>query len=77
MTYPKSNKKRVQSRSSMKKASHSQYWSDFDKKNKIMGERIEVFVRESNIQIAHPKVSSKEQKSVSTIVTSKGKIIID
>ena len=77
MTETKLSKKRSRSMSSIRKATNSQYWSELSKTSKIMEERVAIFVKQTNIQIVHPNQSVETHTSISTIITTKGKIVID
>ena len=77
MTRTKLPKKRTISKSSLRKASTSQYWSELSKKRRIMDEQVEIFIKQTNIRIVVPDESTETETSVSTIFTSKGKIIIN
>ena len=78
MTEFKPSKKKNKSMpSSIRKVSNSQYWSELSKTSKIMDDRVAVFVEQTNVRIVHPNETIKVKTSISTIITSKGKIIID
>lgn len=77
MTKTRLPKKRTVSKSSLRKASTSQYWSELSKAKKIMNEQVDIFIKQTNIRIDVPDESAEAETSVSTIFTSKGKIIIN
>ena len=78
MTEFKPSKKKSKSMpSSFRKASNSQYWSELSRTSKIMDDRVAVFVEQTNVRIVQPNETIKVKTSISTIITSKGKIVID
>lgn len=76
MTRIKPSKSRTISKSSIRKASASRYWSELSKTKKLMNDQVEIFIKQTNIRVVAPNESIESETSVSTIVTSKGKIII-
>lgn len=72
-----SRKKSKSMLSSFRKASNSQYWSELSRTSKIMDDRVAVFVEQTNVRIVQPNETIKVKTSISTIITSKGKIVID
>ena len=76
MTHPKPSNKRRLSISSCRKASNSKYWRERSRTIKIMDEQTAIFIEQSNIRVIHPEESANIKASVSTVINSKGKIIV-
>ena len=65
------------STSTVRKARNSRFWSERTQSVRIINENASLFVSQKNIKIMKLDETQKVATSFSTIVSSKGKIVID
>lgn len=70
-------KKGKMSPSTVRKAANSRIWSERTQSIRIINENASLFVSQKNIKIIKLDETQKVATSFSTIVSSKGKIVID